>query len=122
MTSVTTTLRAPTVLGDAGGNDADRTGTGDQHILADQVELERHMRGIAIGIEKGGELGRNLVRDRPQVGRRHRNVLGECTGAIDADAHGVRTQVLLAGAAVPAHAAHDVAFGGYALADVVAAH
>src|SRR5690606_5158244 len=42
--------------------------------------------------------------------------------AVAADAHGVRTQVLLAGEAVAAVAADDVALGRDALADGVAGH
>jgi hypothetical protein len=58
LTSVTTTLRAPDVLADAGGDDADRAGAGDQHVLADDVELQRAVRGVAVGIEEGGQLAR----------------------------------------------------------------
>src|SRR6185312_921309 len=50
----------------------------------------------------------------------HGHVLGERTVAVHADADGVRAQVLAAGAAVAAVAAHDVAFGGDAVADLVA--
>jgi hypothetical protein len=104
------------------GDDADRAGAGDQHVLADQVELERAVRGVAVRIEESGELGRNLVRDRPQVRGRHRDVLGERAGAVDADADRVRTQVLLAGAAVAADAADDMAFGRDALPQCIPAH
>src|SRR5690606_8402886 len=79
-------------------------------------------RGVAVGIEKGGNLGSNLVGDRPQVGRGHSDVFGECSGAIDADADGMRTQVLFAGATIAADAADDVTFRRNALADFVAAH
>ena len=108
------------MLADAGGDDADRAGAGDQHVLADHVELQRAVRGVAVGIEEGRQLGRDLVRDRPQVRSRHDNVFGEGAVARHADAHGVRAQVLAAGAAVAAMAADDVAFGGNAIADLVA--
>ncbi|CAM5629473.1 hypothetical protein RLIN73S_05304 [Rhodanobacter lindaniclasticus] len=108
------------MLGDARGDDADRAGTGDQHVLADQVELQRAVRGVAVGVEEGGQLGGDLVGDRPQLGGRHGHVLGERAVAVHADADGVRAQVLAAGAAVAAVAADDVAFGGDAVADLVA--
>jgi hypothetical protein len=121
LTSVTTTLRAH-VLGDAGGDDADRAGAGDQHVLADQVELQRAVRGVAVGVEERGQLGGDLVGDRPQVGGRHGHVFGERTVAVHADAHRVRAQVLAPGAAVAAVAAHDVALGRDAVADAVTGH
>src|SRR5690606_5032355 len=70
----------------------------------------------------GGQLRGDLVGDRPQVGRRHDDVLGEGAVAVDADADGVGAQVLAAAAAIAAVAADDVAFGGDALADAVALH
>jgi len=48
---------------------------------------------------------------RPDVGHRHRDVLGEGAGAIDTDAQGVFAQVAAAGQAIAAASAHDVAFG-----------
>src|SRR5690606_32580202 len=50
------------------------------------------------------------------------DALGERAVAVHADADGVGAQVLLAGAAVAAVAANDVAFGRYPLADPVARH
>src|SRR5690606_20677570 len=110
------------VLADARGDDADRAGTGDQHVLADHVELQRAVRGVAVRVEERGKFRRDLVGDRPQVGGRHDDVFGEGAVAIDADADGVRAQVLAAAAAVAAVAAHDVAFGRHALPDLVAGH
>ncbi len=43
------------VLADAGGDHADRAGAGDQHVLADHVEFQRAVRGIAVRIEERGE-------------------------------------------------------------------
>src|SRR5690606_95573 len=104
------------------GHDADRTGTGDQHVLADHVELQRAVRGVAVGVEERGQFAGDLVGDRPQVAGRHHDVLGERAIAVDADADGVRAQVLLAGTAVAAVPADDVAFGRDPLADGIAAH
>jgi hypothetical protein len=47
---------------DRDGHDADRTGAGDQHVLADHVEGERGMGGIAERIEDRGDL---IVDRRP---------------------------------------------------------
>src|SRR5690606_36361121 len=74
------------------------------------------------GVEERGQFRRDLVGDRPQVGGRHHDVLGEGAVAVDADADGVRAQVLAAAAAVAAMAADDVAFGRDALADLVPGH
>src|SRR3546814_4059749 len=37
---------------DTGSDDADRAGAGDQYVLADHVELQRAMRGVAERIEE----------------------------------------------------------------------
>src|SRR3546814_18025917 len=79
-------------------------------------------RGVAVGVEERGQFRRDLVGDRPQVAGRHQDVLGERTVAVDADADGVRAQALLAGAAVAAVAADDMALGRNPLHDRVAAH
>src|SRR5262245_23409692 len=49
----------------------------------------------------------------PDVGHGQRQVFGKCSGAVDADALGVGTQVPAAGEAVPAAAADDVAFAAH---------
>src|SRR5690606_8395876 len=107
------------VLADARGHHPDRAGAGDQHVLANHVEFQRAVRGVAVGVEEGREFGRDLVGNRPQVGGRHDDVFGERAVAVDADADGVGAQVLLAGAAVAAVAADDVALGRHPLADGV---
>src|SRR3546814_4094471 len=63
-----------------------------------------------------------MVGARPQVAGRHHDVFGERAVAVHADADGVRAQVLLAGAAVAAVAADDMALGRNPLADRVAAY
>ena len=110
------------VAGDAGGNHADRSGSGDQHVFADQIELQRAVCGVAEGVEEGRQFAGDGVRDWPEVGCRYDHVLGEGAVAVDADALGVRTQMLLAGAAVAAHAADHVAFGRDPLAFAVAGY
>src|SRR3546814_10135900 len=69
-----------------------------------------------LGVEERGQLARDLVGDRPQVAGRHHDVFGERAVAVHADADGVRAQVLLAGAAVAAVAADDMALGRNPLA------
>src|SRR5690606_11882398 len=80
------------------------------------------VRGIAIGVEEGGQLRRHRVRHRPQVGGRHDDVFGERAIAVHADADRVRAQVRAAAAAVAAMAADDVALGRNALAEPVAGY
>ena len=108
------------MLADAGGDDPDRAGTGDQHVFADDVELQRAVRGVAVGVEEGGQLGWNLVGDRPQIRCRHRHVFGECAVAVDADAHCIRAQVRAPAAAVAAMPADDMALRRHPLTDFVA--
>ena len=54
--SVTTTLRAPMWRTIAAAMHADRSGAGDQHVLADDVEPQRGVRGVAERIEHGGDV------------------------------------------------------------------
>src|SRR5690606_20195968 len=110
------------VLADASSNDADRARAGYQHVLADHVELQRAMRRIPVRVEERGQLGWDLVRDRPQVGSRHHDVLGERAITVDADADRVRAQVLAPAAAVAAMTADDVALGRNALPNGVTGH
>ena len=49
--------------GDRDGHDADRAGAGDQHVLADQVEGERGVGGVAERIEDRGD----VVADRSRA-------------------------------------------------------
>ena len=89
------------VAGHGRGHLADRAGAGDQHVLAHHVEFQRAVRGIAVGVEERRQFARDLVGNRPQVGRRHHHVFGERAVAGDADADGVRAQVLAAATALP---------------------
>ena len=60
--------------------------------------------------------------ERHHVGGRHRDVLGEAAGPVDADPLRIAAQVAAAGAAVAAVAAGDVALAGDAVADLEALH
>ncbi len=105
-----------------GGHDADGPGAGDQHVLADEVERQRTMRGIAEGVEAGGDFGGNFLRDQPEVRCRHRDVLGERAVAVHADAARVCAQMPASCAAIAAHAAGDVAFCGNPVANGIVVH
>jgi hypothetical protein len=107
------------IAADAGGDDADGAGAGDQHVLADDVERQRAVGGVAVGIEEGGDLRGDLRRDQPQVLRGHADVFGEGAVAVDADAAGMGAEMAAAGAAVAALAAGEVAFGRDTVADLV---
>ena len=97
-----TTWRAPIVLGNRHGHDADGAGAGDQHVLAHHVEGEGGVRGIAERIEDAGDVVGDGVGQLEGVARGDGQVLGEATLAVDAHAHGVAAQVTAAGAAVAA--------------------
>src|SRR3546814_5757983 len=103
-----------------GSDDADRAGAGDQYVLADHVELQRAMRGVAERIEECGKFGGNFVWNRPQIAARHHHIFGERAVAVDADADRVRAQMRAAGAAVAAMPADDMALCRYPLPKLVA--
>ena len=48
-------------------HDADRPGAGDQHVLADEIEGERRVHGVAERIEDGADLVVDLVGQRDGV-------------------------------------------------------
>ncbi len=74
------------VAADRGGHDADRAGAGDQHVLADQIERQRGVGGVAERVEDRGDLVGDCVGQLEHVGRRHHQVLGEAARPVDADA------------------------------------
>ena len=97
-TSVMTTWRAPTWRRDGRGHDADRAGAGDQHVLADDIEGERGVHGVAERIEDGADLVVDRVGQRHDVEGRDPQILGEGAGQVDADALGLGIEVEVAGA------------------------
>ena len=103
-------------------HDADGAGAGDQHILADDVERQRRVRGVAERIENGCNFVVNGGRQFEHVGRRNGQIFGECPGAVHAHARGVAAQMPPAGPAIAAVPAGDVAFSRYAIAGAEAAH
>src|SRR3546814_16183884 len=95
---------------DTGSDDADRAGAGDQYVLADHVELQRAMRGVAERIEECGKFGGNFVRNRPQIAARHHHIFGERAGAVDAEAGLGRAQMRADGGGGGGRCADDKAF------------
>jgi hypothetical protein len=67
-------------LGDQRAHDADRPGAGHQHVLADQVEGQRGVDGIAERIEDRGDLVGHVVGDGDDIVRRQRDIFGEVPG------------------------------------------
>ena len=51
-------------------HDADRPGAGDQHVLADEIERQRGVDGVAERIEDRAELVVDVVGQRHDVERR----------------------------------------------------
>ena len=110
------------VPGDGHGHDADGAGAGDQDVLPHHVEAEGCVGGVAVGVEDGGRLVRDVVGHLEHVEGRKAEILREGTRAVDPHPHRVATEVALPGTAVPAVAAGDVAFSADAVARVVALH
>ena len=61
-----TTLRAP-AFRDRHGHATDRTGAGDEHIFAHEIERKRGMHGVAERIETGKNIERNRGIGVPDV-------------------------------------------------------
>ncbi len=64
-------MARPDVARDRARHDADRPGAGDQHVLADEIESERGVDGVAERIEDRAELVVDVVGQRHDVERRH---------------------------------------------------
>src|SRR5213596_4239431 len=82
------------VTGYGCGHQADRAGADDQHVLAEDGEAERRMDRVPERVEDRGDL---LVDARPvvpDVGHGQDDLLGKRAVAVDAQADGVRAQVV----------------------------
>ena len=110
------------VPGDRGRHHPDRAGAGDQHVLAGEREAQRGVGGVAERVEDRAQVGVEVVGLDPHVGGGDHDVVGERAVAVDAHADRVDAQLPAAGAAVAAHAAHDVPLAGDPLADLHAGH
>jgi hypothetical protein len=93
-----------------------------EDILADEVVLERGVRGIAEGIEAGEHVERDGRVDVDGVAGGNAEVLGEGALAVHADTLGVLAEVAAAGEAVAADAADDVALAIDKVAGLEADH
>ena len=74
------------VARDRASHDADRSGAGDQHVLADEIERERGVDRVAERIEDRAELVVDIVGQRHDVERGHPHIFGEGAWDVDADA------------------------------------
>jgi len=105
------------VFADAARDNADGARAGDEHVLADEREHERGMRGVAEGVKEGDNVLRQALVDGNDVARRDADILRERAVPVDADADMVLTPLNIAGVTVAAVAAGDMALAGDALAD-----
>ena len=97
------------VAHDRGGHEADGPGAGDEHVLAQHLEAERGVHGVAEGVEDGGHLLVDAGPVVPHVRHRQGDVLGEGPVTADAEADAVGAEVAPTGQAVAAAPADDVA-------------
>ena len=105
------------VFADAASDNADGARAGNEHVLADEREHERGMRGVAEGVKEGDDVLRKTLVDGNDIARRDADVFCERAVAVDADADVVLAPLDIAGMTVAAVTAGDMAFAGYALAD-----
>ena len=105
------------VFADAARNDADGACARDEHVLADEREHKRGMRGVAEGVEEGDNVLRETLVDGNDVACRDADELRERAVTVNADADVVLAPLDIAGVAVAAVAAGDMALAGDALAD-----
>src|SRR5699024_5719634 len=103
-----------------GGQNADGTGAGYQHVFSQKVEGQGGVGCVAEGIEDGVQLLRNFRGTRDDVGGGNHQIFGKSAVPVHAYAAGGSAQMSPAGAAVAAHAADDVPFPGDQLAQMVA--
>ena len=107
------------------GHEADGPGPGDQHVLAQDLEAQGRVDGVAEGIEDGRHVLVDAGPVVPDVGHGQGDVLGEGAVPAHAQADAVRAEVAVAGQAVTAASADHVALAaddvaGMEVADVAA--
>src|SRR5208283_1706449 len=110
------------VARDRARHDANRTCAGDEHILADQVERQGCVRGIAERVKNRRQIVGNVVGDLERVECRNHEVLSERAFAIDANADCVATQMAPPRTAIATVTAGDVAFARYTVTDFEPTH
>jgi hypothetical protein len=104
------------VPGDRDRHEADRAAAGDEHVL-DEREGQRGVHGVAERVEDRAELGRHIGVVHPDVRGGKGEVLRIRAVALHAESDRADAHLPAAGAAVAAHAAHDVPLAGDAVAD-----
>jgi hypothetical protein len=107
---------------DRGGHAANRAGAGDEHVLADEVVLQRRMHGVAERIEAREHVERDRRIDMHRIGGGDTEVIGKGAVAIHADPAGTLAEMPPAREAVAAPAADDVALAVDQVADPEALH
>ena len=105
---------------DGGGHHADGASPGDQHVLAQQVELLRRVHSIAERIEDGTDLIGDVVGQFDDVEGRGHDEFGEGALAVYADALGRGIQMEVTGAGGLGVKVDDMPLGRDALADLQA--
>ena len=103
-------------FGDCDSHQTNRAAAGDQHFASGQVGGEGGVDRVTEVLQHARDLGRHVGRVDPQVASRHGNVLGPAAVAVDADDLRVLADVSVAGAALRAFAADDMALGGNKIA------
>ena len=109
-------MTRPCVARDRDRHAADRTGTGHEHVLAEDREREGGVHGVSERVEDRGHLVGDARPVVPDVRHGQRDVLGERAGALDAEADRVGAQVATARHAVATAPADDVPFAAHTLA------
>ena len=107
----------PGVPADHGGQDADRPGAGDQHVLAQHREGQGGVHRVAERVEDRGHPPVDRMPVHPRIARRHGDVLRERPIDLHPDAPGVDAQVAASGPAVPAAPAHQMPLAADRVAD-----
>ena len=110
------------MAGDRCGEDADRAGARDEHVLADQVEPQCGVGGVAERIEDRGDVVADVCGHDEDVVGGDDDVIGERTWTRDADAGVVVAELAAATLAVTAVAAGDVTLTRHPLTDLEAGH
>ncbi len=110
------------VPGDGHGHHAYWSGTGDEHVLSNQVEREGRVRGVAERIEDGCDPVGDLIGDWECVDRGNCQVFGERSGAIDPDPHRITAETPASCPAVTTVATGHMPFAGHSLSYLETAH
>ena len=97
---------------------ADRSGAGDQHVLAENRELQRRVHRVAERVEDRRDVAVDGTLVVPDVRHRQRDVLGERAGPVHADPFRERAEVAPSGHAVAAPSADHVALAAHEVARV----